>query len=304
MPKFYSQLEEASLEIKSTDPSATTQGRIWYNSTDAVVKIDNGVNKRAILRNDDKAVIGNNGTPANNIRLHRGASGVLQFVQGSDATAEGSLSTALAQTSAKQENYTDAGKPAAGNAGRIIYVSDLQTFLGDNGSTWNQLGGAGGGSSIKWSQGAEAAILELNSVGLSVYSFPDGIDSYLYTAIRVPTSYAAGRQISLKLSIYDSSESGTVLMQTLATLIRNGTDTILSTTNQRTSTNSALTLGAGTANEPNSITLDLTSSTGQINGVSVAASDLILVRLTRAYGSDTSTGDVKFIEQSTEVLFS
>lgn len=303
MPKFYGELQEASLENLSSDPAGTVAGKIWHNTTSVQVKTDDGTNKRALLRNDAKCIVGNHGTPANNIRLHRGALEVLQFVTANDATAEGSLSTSLAQISAQVENYTDAGKPAAGNAGRIAFITDLLTFLGDNGVSWIPLGGGGGGSSMKWEEGAEAPVRQIEN-GVGAYLFPDAIDAYLYTAVRVPTSYTAGRPIAMKISIYDSSESGTVLMKTVATLIRNGTDAITSTTNQRTSTNAALTLGAGTNNEPNSVTLDLTSSIGQVNAVAVAAGDLLLVRLTRDYSNDTSTGDVRFIEQSSEVTFS
>jgi hypothetical protein len=303
VPKFYGELQEASLENLSSDPSGTVAGKVWHNTTEVRVKTDDGTNKRALLRNDAYCLIGNHGTPANNIRLHRGASEVLQFVPGNNATAEGTLATTLAQISAQVENYTDSGKPAAGNAGRIAFITDLLQFLGDNGVSWVPLGGGGGGSSMKWEEDAEAPI-RLVENGVGVYLFADAVDAYLYTAIRVPTSYAASRPVSLKISIYDPSESGTVLMNTVATLIRNGTDAITSTTNQRTSTNAALTLGAGSLNEPNSITLDLTSTTGTINSVAIAAGDLILVKLTRAYGSDTSTGDVRFIEQSSEVLFS
>jgi hypothetical protein len=93
-----------------------------------------------------------------------------------------------------------------------------------------------------------------------------------------------------------------VLIQSVATLIRAETDAISSITNQRTSTNSAVTLAAGTVNEPQRVTLDLTSSIGEINSVAVSAGDLILVALQRA-DSDTSTAAAYFIEQSAEATF-
>jgi hypothetical protein len=298
VPKFYGELQEASLENLSSDPSGTVAGKVWFNTTSVQVKTDDGTNKRALLRNDAKCVVGNHGTPANNIRLHRGASGVLQFVSGADATAEGSLSTSLNQVSSRIENYTDAGKPAAGNAGRVAWITDLSTALIDTGAAWQVLGSGGGGSSIKWEEDGQAPVRILEN-GVGCYVFPDAIDQYLYTAIRVPTSYAAGRQIFLKILVYDIGASGTGLLQTLATLVRPGTDAISATTNQHTSTNAAVTLGS----EPDAVNCDLTDASGLINGVAVAAGSLILVRLTRAYGSDTGTGDIRFIEQSTEVTF-
>jgi hypothetical protein len=134
--KVFGQIENAQLENKSSDYSSGVVGRIWWNDTSGQTKVDDGSNIRAILRNDLKAIIGNSGTANNNIRLHRGANGVLQFLFGGDATAEGSISASLNQISGRLENYTNAGKPAAGNAGRLAYISDLGHLLFDTGSDW------------------------------------------------------------------------------------------------------------------------------------------------------------------------
>lgn len=299
MPKFYSELQEASLENLSSDPSGTIAGKVWHNTTEVRVKTDDGTNKRALLRNDLKCHIGNNGTAANNIRLHRGASPVLQFVKGDDATAEGTLSTSLAQISAKMENYTDSGKPAAGNAGRIIYATDLATWLGDNGSSYTPLGGGGGGGSFQWVEDALSPVQDTEN-NLEVYKYGAALTQNIYTSIRVPNSYIAGRQINMRLTFYSPDSSGTVIMRTQATLIRTGTDAITSTTNQRTSTNTAVTLAS--ANRLESAVLDLTSSTGTINSVAIAAGHLILVRLYR--DTDTATSDVASLAKSVEVTFS
>lgn len=301
MPKFYSELQEASLENLASDPSGNVAGKIWRNTTSDLVKTDNGTNKRALLRNDLLCTIGNHATANNNVRFHRGEAEVMQLLKAGDATAEGTMSANLAQVSAKQENHTDAGKPAAGNAGRIIYVSDLQTFLGDNGSTYVPLGGGGGGGSISWEEGSLSPVRG-SEYGLSIYQFEAGLSQNLYTAIPVPSSYIAGRPIAIKISIYCDSSSGNILLNAVSTLIRNATDALSSTTNQRTTTNAAIALSAGTVTEPQRVTLDITSSTGTINSVAVAAGDLILVDVRRA--TDTATGDIKFIIQSTEVTLS
>lgn len=135
----FGQLKKACLEILSTQPAANTQGRVWFNSTTGKNEFDNGAQKRALLANDDKLVIGNSGTAASNARLHRGAAGVTQVVPGDDVTAEGSLSSSLNQISARQENYSDAGKPAFGNGGRLAYITDLFTLGLDIGSAWKYL---------------------------------------------------------------------------------------------------------------------------------------------------------------------
>lgn len=140
MAKIYGQLEKAALEVSASDLSGTITGLMSWNSTSGQMKVSDGTNVRAILRNDLKAIIGNNGTDNNNIRFHRGAASVLQFLQGGDATAEGTLSVNLAQTSGRVENYANASLPAVGNAGRIAWVSDLLTLKVDNGSSWIGVG--------------------------------------------------------------------------------------------------------------------------------------------------------------------
>jgi hypothetical protein len=136
---IYGQLQKATAEILSADPTAGTLARFWWNSTSTKLMLDDGTNNRALLRNDQACVFGSSGTAANNIRLQRGANSVLQFVAGNDVTAEGSLSTALAQISAKQEGYATASKPAFGNGGRIAWNTDTLVLSVDNGAAWKDI---------------------------------------------------------------------------------------------------------------------------------------------------------------------
>jgi hypothetical protein len=146
MPKFYGELQEASLENLASDPSSNVAGRVWRNTTENRIKTDDGTIKRALLRNDDKLAIGNSGTANENVRLNRASASVLQLLQGGNVTPEGTLSaSALAQLSSRLENYTDAGKPAPGNPGRLIFVTDLLEVQYDNGATWLSIAGSSGG---------------------------------------------------------------------------------------------------------------------------------------------------------------
>lgn len=194
MPKIYGQIEEVSLENLSSDPSGNTEGRIWRNSTENRVKTDDGTNKRALLRNDDKAVIGNNGTANNNIRLHRGASGVLQFVTGGDSTSEGSLSTSLNQISAKQENYTSGTRPTAANAGRMIWETDTSLVKVDTGSTWKTVGPSptttkgdlmvhNGTLDIRLAVGTNGQYLKADSTQASGLVWGSGSANYAYRSV-------------------------------------------------------------------------------------------------------------------------
>ena len=177
------------------------------------------------------------------------------------------------------------------------------TFLRADGTFATPAGGGGGGS-LSWTEDVDSPtpIVENSN---QVYAFqslttlPGGGAQSLYALVLVPTSYIAGNQIKLKTSFYSPDSSGTALVQSVATLIRTGTDAITSTANQRTSTNTAVTLSAGTVNIPQAVTLDLTSATGTINGVAVAAGNLIQVKLTR--GTDTATSDLKLPVYGTEM---
>lgn len=166
-----------------------------------------------------------------------------------------------------------------------------------------QSGSGGGGGSIylDWQELANSAYAT-DSDNYLIYQFEATLGQQLFSYFKVPSTYQQGNQISLKILWYSADTSGNGLISSQSTLIRTSTDAISSTTNQRTSTNAAVTLSAGTANEPQPITLDLTSSTGTINSVAVSAGDLIMVRIYR--GTDTATGVINFLPLAHEVTLS
>jgi hypothetical protein len=298
--KIYSQLENAQLENRSSDYAAGTIGRTWWNTTVGQQKVDDGSAIRAVLRNDQKAIIGNSGTAADNIRFHRGAAGVMQLVLGSDTTAEGTLATVLNSFSAKLEAYNFASRPAVGNAGRLIWVPDRLSVQVDTGLAWLPVGSGGGAGALQWIEGANSPIAAVE-VDQQVYQYQAAAAQELFTNIRVPSGYVAGSQIKMKVLFLSADSSGTAGLKTVSTLIRPTTDLITSTTNQRTSTNSALTLSGGTVEIPQAIVLDLTDSSGQINGVAVSAGDLVKVKLYR--DTDTATSDIRALPYNAEVTF-
>lgn len=140
-PKMYvyGELKKADLENLSADVTPGVIGRIYWNTATVKAMLDDGTNVRAFLRNDANAVFGSNGTANSNIRFHRGAAAVLQFVLGGDATAEGTLSTSLAQLSFKFEGYATGSLPAAANAGRIAWDTTTVTPKFDTGAAWINL---------------------------------------------------------------------------------------------------------------------------------------------------------------------
>lgn len=161
------------------------------------------------------------------------------------------------------------------------------------------IAGGGGGGALQWVDGSPApeALVENN---IRVYSYTAGITQSLFALIKVPNTYS-GAQIKMKLDSYSADTSGTNKVVTVATLIRQGTDTMSSTTNQKTTT-TTITLSGGTANIPQAISSDLTDTSGQINSVAVSAGDYILVELKRD-SSDTATGAMKIPVYGIEVTF-
>lgn len=185
-------------------------------------------------------------------------------------------------------------------AGTIVYATDQSKFYGDNGSVLAGIGGGGGGSSLFWLENAEAPTTVIVNNMLH-YDFAATMGQSLYAQITVPTSYTAGQQITLKIKFYSADTTGNALMQSVSTLIRDS-DLVTTTTNQRTSTNAAVSLSGSTQNKYQSVTLDLTSSIGQINAISLAAGHTIMVRLTR--GTDTATGSLLVPVYGAEPIFS
>lgn len=160
------------------------------------------------------------------------------------------------------------------------------------------LGGGGGGGALRWVEAGNAPSPSFDSTNNQVYLYQSGASQSLYALVKVPHQYG-GAQIKIYVSFYSGDSSGNALLQSVATLIRPGTDAYTSTTNQRTSTNTAVTLSGGTVNIPQQVVLDLTDSTGKINGVSVAADNLIYVQLSR--GTDTGVSDLSALVYGAEV---
>lgn len=129
-----------------------------------------------------------------------------------------------------------------------------------------------------------------------VRSFAAGQTQTIQASFKVPKSYIAGQQLFARALFYSAGTGTTALLQTTTTLVKVG-QVFTTTTNQRTSTNSAITLG--TSNFVTEVTFDLTDSSGQINSTAVAANDLIMVSLKR--GADATTNDLVFLQDSAEV---
>lgn len=162
--------------------------------------------------------------------------------------------------------------------------------------------GGGGGTALIWVEDDNAPLSSILNRS-RVYSYSQGLAQQLFASVKVPSTYVIGSAIKLYTVFYSPDSSGTALMSTLSTLIRTGTDLITSTTNQRVSTNAAVTLSGGTADIPQSLVADITSADGKINSVSVSPGDIIIIGLYRD-ASDTAASDVDAIVNASEITFS
>lgn len=160
--------------------------------------------------------------------------------------------------------------------------------------------GGGGGGALRWIEGASAPIMAVET-DQEVYSYEAAQAQDLFCNVRVPSSYVLGHQIKMKALFLHADSSGNALLRAQSTLIRPATDAVTSSTNQRTTTNSAVSLSGGTVDVPQLVTLDLTDTIGKINSVSVSPGDLIKVRLYR--DTDTATGDLRALPYNAEVTF-
>lgn len=158
---------------------------------------------------------------------------------------------------------------------------------------------SGGSAGAQWQENPGNSPTTTQEFGGLVYLFEQGSTSSLNLFLKVPEGYIAGRQIFAKIEHYSPGATLTQLLQSTTTLIRKNTDAVDSTTNQRVSTNTALTNTV--AKQLRLTTLDLTDATGLVNGVAVSPGDMLKVALSR--GTDTDTNDIRFTPSLTEVRF-
>ena len=162
-------------------------------------------------------------------------------------------------------------------------------------------GGGAGGLTIYWNLDSDAPLVSMQNNAM-VADFAAGLAQRMIASFKVPNGYQAGSPINLRSVFFSADTSGNVLFQTVATLLRTGTDLVSSTANQRTSTNAALTQSAGTAGKGQAVVNDLTSTLGVIGSAAVAPGDTILVEFKRV--TDTATGVASAFYDDSEVTFS
>ena len=170
-------------------------------------------------------------------------------------------------------------------------------------------GSGGGGGSLVWLRTGDTSPVAEYVDGFSFDSFDNQSTQEIFTVIAVPSTYRAGKPIKLKGgNFFCNTATGKVFFKTESTLIED-TSVLGTYTNQRISTNAVVTVNA-TPNTNNAIgDLDLTSSTGTVNGVAVAPGDKLRVRLYRdnaseAGGAGPASADARLLTTAMEITFS
>ena len=187
--------------------------------------------------------------------------------------------------------------------GITLFYDTTNSLWKTSSKTSSASGGGGGGGSIAWIQaGGNSATDEIDPTTYQeVFAFEAGLSQEIYTIIKVPSTYVAGKQVKMRIGFYSPSTSNTVLFTAQSTLITKNSSAFTSTTNQRTTTNTAVTM-SGASNKYNETELDLSDNAGAINSAAIGAGDFIKVRLYRATDSDTAIARV--IPGATEVILS
>lgn len=191
---------------------------------------------------------------------------------------------------AQLEPFTVGTRPAASvYPNRIIWMTDLKEVQVSDGSTWVGSGGAAG--SLKWVEGINSPVFGLADNGFDIFQFQTG--NILRTLIRAP------RPTTPQLTaFFYAPAAATYTFDANAYIIRPGVTDVTSVLTPNVDPKSIV-VGAGDLNEAQKVVFSLATS-GQINGVSIQADDLILVEIVR---TDSNVGDCNIIAYGTEISF-
>jgi hypothetical protein len=187
--KIFGQIEDVCFEQLSANPGTSVQGRVWDNTTTGRSMWDSGTGKFAFHKNDQKFIIGNDGTPANNVRVNKATAGVVQIVSGADTTAEGVSSTSLGQVGARFENLLNSALPAAGNAGRFSWLTDVKAVGLDDGVSWRRISPSYSaddnvsGTSVTLSAITSSVVRLTNAALVSITMIPAGYSAQTLTLL-------------------------------------------------------------------------------------------------------------------------
>lgn len=175
-----------------------------------------------------------------------------------------------------------------------------------NGSEWGAVGGGGGGGgSFVWElNGLSSPVESVLNNSISVFDFDAESNHEIFASLVVPETYTAGDQIKMKGIKFVINASGSVLLRSQTSLIK-VFDDITVTPPVHTSTN----LEVSFVSAQNSVyeldDLDLTDSSGEIDGNAVQAGDVLVIKFYRDNINESSSAnaDCRVFKYSASVKF-
>ena len=207
-----------------------------------------------------------------------------------------------------ESELTSYASGVEGTNGQLCFATDSKAmFQIVDGELVPAGGGGGGGSSLVWEKSGDISPLSEYIDGIHLENFGKDDIQEVYCFITIPDSYRSGKQIKLSNgAFFLNNVSGTIKFALETTLIRPGVTVLGSYPDKHFSTNLEVSAPT-TANTLKTIgDLDLTSSTGQINGKAVIKGDMLRVRLFRDFNdeSDPAIEDAKLLINNFELRLS
>lgn len=195
---------------------------------------------------------------------------------------------------------------ASATNGQFAFATDTKVMYQVIDNALVPVGAGGGGTTLNWNKTGDSSPVTEDVDGFRFESFDNSSSQEIYAVLTVPSSYRAGKPIKLKYGqFFANVTSGNVFFKAATALIQS--TTVLGTyPNIHNSTNTQVTV-SGTANTVNSIgDIDLSSSTGQINGVAIAPGDKLRIRLFRDNAAESSpaAADARLMIENFEPTFS
>lgn len=156
------------------------------------------------------------------------------------------------------------------------------------------IGGGGGAGSFIPFMGLIAPLDETIN-GVKLLGFSDEMQSIVFN-FKLPSGYVSGSQLVLTGgSFFTEAITGNLLMQATTTLYKVGVTNLNDNTNQYISTNTEVLAPDTSFNYGELSNIDLTNSSGEINGLLVEENDIIKIEIKRSLTVTVPLEDIVYI---------
>lgn len=155
---------------------------------------------------------------------------------------------------------------------------------------------ASGSTSVVWQNDDTTAAEDVTFNKQKAYKFTKGAAQKIHAIFKVPNGYQAGRQLFLRVGI--AGDQATNEISSKLTVSLQGTGDLVT---PQTSSTDTLDTTVTAANKVYPGILDITDASGQVNGVAVAANDVLVLTLETNDANFDNTGAMYFLPSASEV---